>query len=155
VNSVVWLFPGGIGGIYNLERGEIPIKEWGQHLLQYYDGQFLEDSLFGLFLYNTIQRHTNNSEGNFFFKSDCFIGRNPPTVQESKKQLQQKNTCYIQMLRSFSRNIKGSDNYWRSTTKDLQHWIMHYVARVMPPPTFFITLSCAEKWWIDLRHLFA
>jgi hypothetical protein len=59
------------------------------------------------------------------------------------------------MLRSFSRNIKGSDNYWRSRTKDLQHWIMHHVARGHALPTFFITLSCAENWWIDLRHLLA
>jgi hypothetical protein len=117
------LFPGGVGDIYNLERVEIPIKEWGQHLLLYYNGQFLDDPLFGLFLYNTIQRHTNNSEGSFFFKSDLFIGKNPPTVQELKKQLENKNTRYIQMLRSLSRNIKGSDNFWRSRTKDLQHWI--------------------------------
>ncbi len=59
------------------------------------------------------------------------------------------------MLRSFSRNIKGSDNYWRSRTKYLQHWIMHHVARGLGPPTFFITLSCAENWWIDLRGLLA
>jgi hypothetical protein len=59
------------------------------------------------------------------------------------------------MLRHFSRNIKGSDNYWRSRTKDLQHWIMHHVARGHAPPTFFITLSCAENWWIDLRRLLA
>ncbi len=59
------------------------------------------------------------------------------------------------MLRHFSRNIKGSDNYWRSRTKDLQHWIMHHVARGHGPPTFFITLSCAENWWIDLRRLLA
>jgi hypothetical protein len=90
VNSYPWLFPGGVGDIYDLEREEIPIKEWGQHLLGYYNGQFPEDPLFGLFLYNTIQRHTNNSEGNFFFKSDRFIGKNPPTVQELKKQLENK-----------------------------------------------------------------
>jgi hypothetical protein len=52
-------------------------------------------------LYNTIQRHTNNSKGNFFFKSDRFIGKNPPTVQELKKQPENKNTHYIQMLKSF------------------------------------------------------
>ncbi len=59
------------------------------------------------------------------------------------------------MLRHFSRNIKGSDNYWRGRTEDLQHWIMHPVARGHAPPTFFITLSCAENWWINLRHLLA
>jgi hypothetical protein len=115
------LFSSGVGDIYNLKQGEIPIKDWGQHLLQYYDGRFLEDLLFGLFLYNTIQRHTNNSKGDFFFEFDRFIGKNPPTVQELKKQLENKNTRYIQMLRSFSRNIKGSDNFWRSRTVDLQH----------------------------------
>jgi hypothetical protein len=56
------LFPGGIGDIYDIERGEVPIKEWGQHLLQYYDGRFLDDSLFGLSLYNIIQQHTNNNK---------------------------------------------------------------------------------------------
>jgi hypothetical protein len=97
VNSYPWLFPGGVGDIYDLEQGQIPIKEWGQHLLQYYDGQILEDPLFGSFLYNTIQRHTNNSKGNFFFKSDRFIGKNPPTVQELKKQLENKNTGYTNL----------------------------------------------------------
>jgi hypothetical protein len=33
VNSYPWLFPGGIDDIYDLEQGEVPIKEWGQHLL--------------------------------------------------------------------------------------------------------------------------
>jgi hypothetical protein len=95
VNSYPWLFPGGVGDIYDLEQGQIPIKEWGRHLLGYNDGRFLEDSQFGLFLYNTIQRHTNNSKGNFLFKSDNFIGKNPPTVQELKEQLENKNTRYI------------------------------------------------------------
>jgi hypothetical protein len=72
-----------------------------------------------------------------------------------KEQLENKNTPYIQMLRSFSRNIKGSDNFWRSRTEDFQHWITHHVARGHGPPTFFITLSCAENWWIDLKRLLA
>jgi hypothetical protein len=59
------------------------------------------------------------------------------------------------MPRSFSRNIKGSDNFWRSRTEDLQRWITHHVARGHGPPTFFITLSCAENWWIDLKRLLA
>jgi hypothetical protein len=59
------------------------------------------------------------------------------------------------MLRHFSRKIKVSDNYWRSRTKDLYHWITQHVARGHGPPTFFITLSCAENWWIDLICLLA
>ncbi len=59
------------------------------------------------------------------------------------------------MPRSFSRNIKGSDNFWRSRTKDLQHSITHHVARGHGPPTFFITLSYAENWWIGLKRFLA
>ncbi len=70
VNSYPWLFPVGIGDMYDLTPGKVSIQDWGKHLLQYYNGRFLEDSLFGLFLYNTIQRHSNNSKGNFFLASD-------------------------------------------------------------------------------------
>ena len=138
-----------------MERGEVPVKEWGRHLLRYFDGRFLDDSLFGLSLYNTIQRHTNNKEGNFLLNCDCFINKNPPTVQELKQQLRNKDTKYISMLRHFSRNIKGGDNFWRSKTEDLKHWITHHVARGHGPPTFFVTLSCAENWWPDLKRLLA
>ncbi len=70
VNYYPWLFPGRIGNMYDLTCGKVSIKEWGYHLLRYYDGRFLKDSLFGLFLYNTVQRHTSNSEGNFFLALD-------------------------------------------------------------------------------------
>ncbi len=58
--------------MYDIEHGKVSIQDWWKHLLQYYDGRFLEDSLFGLFLYNTIQRHASNREGNFFLDSDRF-----------------------------------------------------------------------------------
>ncbi len=57
------------------------------------------------------------------------------------------------MLRHFARNIRGSDNFWRSKTKNLKHWITHHIARGNGPPTFSITLSCAENWWPDLKRL--
>jgi hypothetical protein len=100
--------------MYDLTRGKVSIKEWGNHLLQYYDDRFLDDSLFGQFLYNTVQRHSSNSEGNFFLASDRFIGKNPPTVQELQRQNLQKHCCYMNMLRYFAQNIKGSDSYWHS-----------------------------------------
>jgi hypothetical protein len=40
--------------MYDLKCGKVSIKDWGHHLLRYYGGHFLEDSLFGLFLYNTV-----------------------------------------------------------------------------------------------------
>jgi hypothetical protein len=38
--------------MYDIEQGKVSILDWGKHLLRYYDGRFLKDSLFGLFLYN-------------------------------------------------------------------------------------------------------
>ncbi len=57
------------------------------------------------------------------------------------------------MLRHFARKIRGSDNFWRSKTEDLKHWITDHIARGDGPPTFFITLSCTENWWPDLKCL--
>jgi hypothetical protein len=88
------LFSGGISDICDIEQGEVPIKEWGQHLLQYYDGQLLDDRMFSLSLYNIIQQHTNNREGNFSFNSDRFIRKDPPTVEQLKRQLKNKNTKF-------------------------------------------------------------
>ena len=152
-NSYPWLFPGGVGDVYDMKRGGCDVKEWGRHLLRYYDGRFLNDQFFSLFVFNTIQRHVNNSEGNFFFNSDSFIGRDPPSIEELKEQLAKGDETYIQMLRYFSRSIKGSDNYWRARTEDLESWVTHHIARGRGPLTFFITFSCAENWWPDLRRL--
>ena len=127
-NSYPWLFPGGIGDIYDMKRGEWSVQKWGKHLLRYSDGRFLEDQLFSLFVFNTMQRHTNNSQGSYFFNDDKFIGKNPPTVEELKDALRNGDDRYIQMLRYFSRNIRGSDNFWRSKTEELEQWISHHIA---------------------------
>lgn len=152
-NSFPWLFPGGVGDLYDAERGTVPIKKWAQHLLRYHDGRFQDDQMFCLYLFNTIQRHTNNTQGNFFVSSDRFLGENPPTLEQIKRQLRNGDDKYVQMLRYFSRNIKGSDNYWRAQTQNLESWITHHITRGRGPPTFFITFSCAENWWPDLRRL--
>jgi hypothetical protein len=70
-------------------------------------------------------------------------------VEQLKRQLENKNTKYISMLRHFARNIRGSDSFWRSKTEELKHWITHHIAHGDGQPTFFITLSCAENWWPD------
>jgi hypothetical protein len=68
------------------------------------------DSLTILYLAHpcTIQSSVTQITGKaIFFKTDQFIGEIPPTIQELKKQLKNKDARYINMLRHFSRNIKG------------------------------------------------
>ena len=154
-NAYPWLFPGGIGDLYDIKRGQHCPKEWGRHLLHYYDGRFLRDQMFSLFVFNSIERHKNNRQGSYFFTSGKFLGQNPPTIEELKDKLSDGDDRYIQMLRYYARNIKGSDNYWRAKTQELESWIQHHISRGRGPPTFFITFSCAENWWPDLRRTLA
>ena len=151
-NAYPWLFPGGVGDLYDIKRGKRCPKEWGKHLLHYYDGRFINDQMFSLFVFNSIERHENNSAGSYFFTSGKFLGQNPPTIEELQDRLAAGDDRYIQVLRYYSRNIKGSDNYWRAKTQELESWIQHHVSRGRGPPTFFITFSCAENWWPDLRR---
>ena len=103
-------------------------KEWGKHLLHYYDGRFINDQMFSLFVFNTIEHHENNSAGSYFFTSGKYLGQNPPTIKELQDRLAAGDDRYIQVLRYYSRNIKGSENYWRPKTQKLESWIQHHVS---------------------------
>ena len=154
MNAYPWLFPGGIGDLYDPVRGQISnVTEWGRHLIRYFDGRFLRDQTFCLYLYNVMQRHQNNKQGGFFFHSPNFLGKNPPTLRELKQQIKNGNYHFINMLRYFSKCIPGSDSFWRGKTNELRAWIDYHVSRNHGPPTHFITLSCAENWWPDLRRI--
>ena len=71
-NTYPWLFPGGVGYLYDIKRGKRCPKEWGSHLLHYYDGHFINDQMFSLFVFNSIERHENDSTGSYFFTSAKF-----------------------------------------------------------------------------------
>lgn len=157
VNAYPWLFPGGIGDVYDPRRGKVKdIHAWAKHLLRYHDGRFLQDQMFSLYVFNFLQRHTNNSQGNFFYKDKNFLGAyggNPPTVEDLQQQLREGNMSYINKLRYLAKGIRGSDSFWRGKTEELEAWIDFHISRGNGPPTHFVTLSCAENWWPDLRRL--
>ena len=56
-------------------------------------------------------------------------------------------------MQYFSAKIRGSDGYWRTKKYELKAWIDHHIQMGHGPPTLFMTLSCAENWWIDLLRL--
>lgn len=157
VNAYPWLFPGGIGDVYDPKRGKVKdIHSWAKHLLRYHDGRFLQDQMFCLYVFNMLQRHTNNTQGNFFYKDKNFLGAyggNPPTVEDLQNQLKEGNMSYINKLRYLAKGIRGSDSFWRGKTEELEAWIDFHISNGHGPPTHFITLSCAENWWPDLRRL--
>lgn len=159
-----WLFPGGIGDVYadesrgSLEELSGPVKDlpsWGRHLMHYKDGRFQRDQMFSLYLYNVIQRHNNNASGAFFHSDKNWFGKLPPSVEELKQQIRNGDFTFISKLRYFSQKVKGSDPFWRDKANELRAWIDYHIANNNGPPTHFITLSCAENWWPDLRDIYA
>ena len=67
-------------------------------MLHYYDGRFINDQMFSLFVFNSIERHENNSAGSYFFTSGNFLGQNPPTIEELQDRLAVGDDRYIQVL---------------------------------------------------------
>ena len=117
MNAYPWLFPGGIGDVYDPRRGKVKdIHGWASHLIRYKDGRFLNDQMFCLYVFNMLQRHTNNSQGNFFYKDANFLGaatRLPPTIEELQDQFKAGDMSYLNKLRYLAKGIRGSDSYWR------------------------------------------
>ena len=164
VNAFPCLFPGGIGDFYDRVRGSLKdnsdapfksFKDWTLHLMKYVDGRFQNDQLFTLYAFNVNQRHSNNSKGNHFFYDDLWLGKTQPSVEQLKEQIRAGDYTYISKLRYFAQTIRGSDGYWRKKTSELMSWIDFHVSRGHGPPTHFMTLTCAENWWPDLRRIFA
>lgn len=157
VNAFPWLFPGGIGDVYDERRGLVKnIHAWAKHMLRYRDGRFVNDQLFCLYAMNMLQRHTNNTQGNYFFKDKNWLGAAcgpPPTVEGLQEQIHNGDFRYIKKLQYLAKGIRGSDSFWRGKQEELESWIDFHISRGHGPPTHFMTLSCAENWWPDLRRL--
>ena len=103
-------------------------------------------------MFNSIERHENNRQGSYFSPAEKFLGQNSPTIEELTEKLKAGDDKCIQMLRYYTLNNKGSNNYWIAKTQELESWIQHHISRGRGPPIFFITLSCAEIWWPGLRR---
>jgi len=154
INAFPWLFPGGVGDVWDPKRGRQNIRHWLQRLLSYKDGRFQKDHIFALYAYNMVQRHENNSRGNYFINQPALVGPAPPTVEELKERIRGGDDKFISVLQYYSgSSIRGSDAYWRAKTNELKTWIDFMISCKHGPPNMFITLSCAENWWPDLMRI--
>ena len=148
VNAFPWLFPGGIGDVK--DSPDSP-AEWGRQLLYYEDGRFESDQIFGFFALNYIVRHRNSQQGSWFI--DKFHKNGPETIEELQDQVKSGNTNFINSLNYWNQRVIGSAPYWFKKKNELHSWICHHVQEGNGPPTFFITLSCAESVWPDIIAL--
>lgn len=116
---------------------------------------------------NTMSKHkntsaqNNNSDGTNNGNKDSASTTNddnreyqvPTSVEEIKEQLKRGNTQFLNKMIYFAKNITGSNAYWRSKRDELYSWINYHIDKKNGPPNLFITLSCAEFLWKDVRKL--
>jgi len=152
-NAFPWLFPGGIGDINCNKKKEFGyVQRWASTMVHYFDGRFLKDGTWCFYALNYLQRHQNNLSGGFFVRE--FIKKNKPSdIDELKKQIQSGDHSFIDKLIYFSSKIRGSDSYWRLKKSQLYTWVYWHIEQGHGPPTLFITLSCAEYYWPDVKRL--
>jgi hypothetical protein len=146
-----WLFPGGIGDIKDHREFEMEASEWVQHLLFYEDGRFAKDKLWCFFMLNYIYRHQNFNQSQWFVKE--FNGNSIPTMEQLQSLFDNGDDSFIEKLMYFGKIIPGTAAYWRSKKAELYSWINHHVEQGRGAPSVFITLSCAEYFWPDIKCL--
>jgi hypothetical protein len=81
------------------------------------------------------------------------LGTERTTIEELQDRIAEGDTSCIDKLLYFSKNIPGSSAYWRGKKSELYSWINHHIEQGRGAPTVFLTLSCAEYFWPDLKRL--
>ena len=89
--------------------------------------------------------------GGFFV--DGFFQEGPKTLKQIQAEIASGNTRWIERLCYYSGQIAGSPGYWRAKRAEVYTWINHHIEAGDGPPNFFITLSCAEYLWSDIKRL--
>jgi len=152
-NAFPWLFPGGIGDInYSKKKENGYVQKWAKAMVYYYDGRFVKDPTWCFYALNYMQRHQNNVSGGFFIR-DFITSNKPSNLDALKEQISRKDYSFVDKLIYFSSKIRGSDSYWRLKKSQLYTWVYWHIEQGHGPPTLFITLSCAEYYWPDVKNL--
>lgn len=146
-----WLFPGGVGDFGQYRDKKITVWEWARRLLYYEDGRFAKDRIWCFFVLDFATRKKNQSSGGFFV--DGFFKEGPKTLTQLQEEIANGNTQWLERLCYYSQKVSGSAGYWRAKRAEVYTWINHHIEVGHGPPTFFITLSCAEYMWPDIKRL--
>jgi hypothetical protein len=153
-NAYPWLFPGGVGDLdqNNIqERGYV--SKWLKTLNFYFDGRFCRDPTFCFYALNFKQRYQNSTSGAFFINGFITTNKHSDLDSLQRDVVENGNTEFIEKLIHYSAKIRGSSAFWRSKRFEVLSWINRMIEIGVGPPSLFITLSCAEHFWKDVKRL--
>jgi len=146
-----WLFPGGTGGYESIKEPKPNLADWMEKTILYNDGRFAKDKMWAFCAVNFFARHTNQTSGGFFVET--FFKQGPKTLEDLQDQLAEGNMSWLNSISYFSHRVTGSTAYWRARRNEVFSWINYHLEQGHGPPSFFITLSCAEYHWKDIHRL--
>ena len=146
-----WLFPGGIGDFSQIPNKSESPEKWSQRMLWYEDGRFAKDKIWCFYTLNVSNRKRNQSAGGFFVNSWYKEGQ--ASQETIKNDLLNGNMKWLDKITYYCKSVKGSTAYWRQKRDEVYSWINYHVSVGNGPPNFFITLSCAEYHWPDIKRL--
>ena len=146
-----WLFPGGFGDYRHFREEKLTVSDWARRMLLYEDGRFAKDKFWGFFALNYATRQKNQSSGGYFVDSFYKAGKVP--LAKIKKDIEQGSTEWIDKITYYTQRVKGSPGFWRAKRAEVYSWVNHHVQAGHGAPNFFITLSCAEYQWEDVKRL--
>jgi hypothetical protein len=148
-----WLFPGGVGDFNHFRKHKLDINDWINLLLRYEDGRFAKDKMWTFYVLNYRDRLKNKAKGSFYVKA--FNNEPLKSLQDIADEMKRGNMSWLEKISYFNGQAKGSPGYWRTKRNEVNAWINHHINVGNGPPTLFITLSCAEYWWKDIKRLIA
>lgn len=146
-----WLFPGGVGDINSIHMEPIELDQWIRHLLLYEDGRFARDKMWCFFTLNYSQRKNVMNQGSYFVNS--FYKDGPSSLGDLQEAIRSGQTGWIDRITYFGFRVSGSAAYWRQKRQEVYSWINHHAHLGHGAPSLFITLSCAEYYWPDIKRL--
>jgi hypothetical protein len=77
----------------------------------------------------------------------------PPTLNELQQKIQNNDSNFIDKLCYFSKTVPNSAGFWRSKRAELYSWINYNIEKGRGAPTMFMTFSCGEYFWPDVKRL--
>ena len=77
----------------------------------------------------------------------------PGKWKKFSRHIESGDISWIDRLTYYSFHVKGSPGYWRYKRSEVYTWINHHIEMGHGPPSFFITFSCAEHYWEDVKRL--
>ena len=66
--AFLWLFPGGVGCPFKIRPKKKTLRTWMEGCIYYKNGRFDDNKVFAFYVFNYVDRHTNSSQGSYYFK---------------------------------------------------------------------------------------